>query len=268
MDKALETAAKYRPVSATAAKIFRAFAKAVKVRFMDEVTPEMAFSYLDGKDNGKTFNNSKCALNAIFARTLMDSGLAASPFALIPNRVGSARHQRPFTEDEFRRIYRAAPEPWRTASLIAWFTGLREKDVFCLEWSMIEGDVIRLVPAKTRRFGRGVEIPMHPQLVDALAVLPRKGPRVLGAWPYSPGSGTFATRFSAILKDLGIGCGDGEVLNFNSFRDSFVTRCDEAGIPRHAVRGLVGHVSDAQTDLYSHDLATARRVQRLPRVDL
>jgi len=268
MDKALETAAKYRPVSATAAKLFRAFAKAVKVRYMDEVTPEMAFSYLEGKASGKTYNNTRSALNAVFTRTLMESGIGASPFGLIPTRVNASRHQRPFTEEEFRRIYRAAPEPWRTACLIAWFTGLREKDVFTLEWGQIEGDVIRLTPAKTRRFGRGVEIPVHPQLAAALAEVPRCGPRVLGAWPYRPGSGGFQTSFTALLKSLGIEGGEGFVVNFNSLRDSFVTRCDEAGIPRHATRGMVGHVRDEQTDLYSHDLATARRVQCLPFIDL
>lgn len=41
-----------------------------------------------------------------------------------------------------------------------------------------------------------------------------------------------------------------------------------AGVPRHAVRGLVGHISDSQTDLYSHDLTSARLVQSLPRVKL
>ena len=55
---------------------------------------------------------------------------------------------------------------------------------------------------------------------------------------------------------------------FNSFRDSFITRCDEFGIPRHAIRGIVGHTEDNMTDLYSHDLTTARQVQQLPRVKL
>ena len=268
MARALETAAKYRPVSSTAAKLFRAFAKAVNVRYMDEVTPEIAFAYLEGKASGKTYNNTRSALNAVFTRTLMESGMGASPFALIPSRLNASRHQRPFTEDEFRLIYRSAPEPWRTASLIAWFTGLREKDVFTLEWGQVHGDVIRLTPAKTRRFGRGVEIPVHPQLAAALAELPRNGARVLGAWPYRPGSGGFYTSFTALLKSLGIEGGPGFVVNFNSLRDSFVTRCDEAGIPRHAIRGMVGHMHDEQTDLYSHDLATARQVQMLPRVEL
>jgi hypothetical protein len=47
-----------------------------------------------------------------------------------------------------------------------------------------------------------------------------------------------------------------------------VSRLDAAGIPRHAIRGMVGHVSDDTTDLYSHDLTTARQILDLPAPDI
>ncbi|WP_176013623.1 tyrosine-type recombinase/integrase [Victivallis sp. Marseille-Q1083] len=269
---ALAVAEKYKSLGETTEKRFRAFCKTVKLRYMDEVTPDIAFEYLCGKcpdtGNGKNFNNIKSALNAVFRLTLLDSGMDASPFAKIPNRSVCSRHQRPFTEDEFVRIYRSAPEPWKSAAMIAWFTGLREKDVFLLRWDQISGDVLTTLPAKTARFGRSVQIPIHPQLTAALAALPRVGDRVLGAWPYEPESISFRRAFGDLLRKLKI-CDDASgFVAFNSLRDSFVTRCDAAGIPRHAVRGLVGHVSDRQTDLYSHDLTSARFVQRLPSVKL
>jgi len=269
---ALETAAKYKSIGESAAKCFRAFAKAVNVKYMDEITPEIAFEYLCQKapenSSGKTFNNIKSALNAVFRLTLLDSGMDESPFARIPNRSLSSTHQRPFTEEEFIRIYNAAPEPWKTASLIAWFTGLRQKDVFLLRWDQIDGDVLTTTPAKTARFGRAVQIPIHPQLAEALTRLPRNGDRVLGAWPYNPDSITFRRAFGNLLRRLNIRDNVYGTVIFNSFRDSFVTRCDEAGIPRHAIRGIVGHTGDQMTDLYSHDLASARQVQQLPHVKL
>jgi len=272
LDAALDAAAKYKTIGETAAKHFRAFVKAIGVKYMDEVTPEMAFDYLSAKfprpDQGKSFNNVKTSLNAVFRLLLLDADLPESPFAKIPNRAISSKHQRPFSEEEFRRIYHAAPEPWKTAVLIAWFTGLRQKDVFLLRWDQIEADLLTTIPAKTARFGRAVRIPIHPQLADALRQLPRVGARVLGAWDYNPKSVSFRSAFGDLLRSLGISDSPAGIVNFNSLRDSFVTRCDEAGIPRHAVRGLVGHVSDDQTDLYSHDLATARLVQQLPRVKL
>ena len=272
LSDALETAGKYKTIGETTAKRFRAFVKAVNLKYMDEVTPEIAFDYLCSKapenTSGKNFNNIKSALNAIFRLTLLDSGMQESPFAKIPNRTLSSKHQRPFTEDEFVRIYHAAPEPWKTASMIAWFTGLRQKDVFLLRWDQIKGDVLTTLPAKTARFGRAVQIPIHPQLADALRNLPRCGDRVLGAWEYDPESVTFRRVFGNLLRNLNIRDNEHGKVVFNSFRDSFITRCDEFGVPRHAIRGIVGHTEDNMTDLYSHDLVSARKVQHLPRVKL
>ena len=269
---ALEAAAKYKSIGETTAKRFRAFVKAMKLKYMDEVTPDIAFEYLCSKapddTSGKNFNNIKSALNAVFRLTLLDSGMDESPFAKIPNRSLCSKHQRPFTEAEFVRIYHAAQEPWKTAVLIAWFTGLRLKDVFLLRWDQIEGDVLTTKPAKTSRFGRAVQIPVHPQLAEALQNLPRSGDRVLGAWEYDPKSVSFRRAFGDLLRSLGITDNIHGTVVFNSLRDSFITRCDEAGIPRHAIRGIVGHTEDNMTDLYSHDLTSARQVQQLPRVKL
>ena len=268
---ALNTAVKYRELGKTAQERFISFANAVPYKYMDEITPEIAFGYLDAKcpnaKNGKNYNNIKSALNNVFKLTLLDAGLEESPFTRIPSRKNLSQHQRPFTEDEFVRIYNAAPEPWKTASLIAWFTGLRQKDVFMLRWDQIQGDVLVTVPAKTARFGRAVRIPIHPQLLEVLKSLPHYGDRVLGKWDYRADT-PFRKAFGNLLRKLKITDNEDGFVAFNSLRDSFVTRCDEAGIPRHAVRGLVGHVSDDQTDLYSHDLESARLVQRLPRVKL
>ena len=269
---ALEAAGKYRTLGETTCKHFRSFVRDIGLRYMDEVTPEIAFDYLNGRTNaessGKSFNNIKSALNTVFRLTLLDSGLKESPFALIPNRALTSKHQRPFTEEEFIRIYRAAPEPWKTAVLIAWHTGLRQKDVFLLRWDQIDGDILVTTPAKTARFGRSVRIPLHPQLMSALDKVPRDGERILGAWQYSPRNVSFQTFFGRLLDKLGIRDNDQGIVTFNSLRDSFVTRCDAAQIPRHATRGMVGHVSDDQTDLYSHDLASARLIQNLPPPDL
>ena len=272
LSDALTAAAKYKEIGETAAKRFRAFVKAVKVKYMDEVTPEIAFDYLSSKcpveASGKYFNNLRAALNSIFKITLMDSGMNESPFARIPTRSLSSKHQRPFTEEEFKRIHKAAPEPWKTASLIAWFTGMREKDVFTCRWDQINGDVLTKLPGKTARFGRAVQIPMHPQLIKALAKLPRCGDRILGAWPYQPNRLAFSRAFGDILRSLGITENIHGFVNFNSFRDSMITRCDEHGVPRHATRGIVGQTDDKITDLYSHDLTSARKIQELPWVDL
>lgn len=266
---ALDAAAKYAAVSPSAAVIWRAFCASVTARYMDEVTPQALHDYLSRFKRAKTYNNIRGAINRIFTLTLLESGLDRSPAALIPARRTDARHQRPFTVEEFRRIYAAAPEPWRTASIVAWHTGLRQADVFGLRWEQLVGGVITTKPGKTARFGRAVQIPVHPQLADALDAIPHSGPYILGRWCPAGRVRQYQREvWAKLLSDLGIKSDPSGLVTFNSFRDSFVSRLDAAGIPRHAIRGLVGHVSDDTTDLYSHDLETARRIIDLPPVSL
>ena len=265
-------AEKYRRISEDTARIFNRFVKGVPVRYFDEVTPEIALRYLQqaygGDGQGKSFNNNKTALNSVFRFLLVDAGMSISPVAAIPNRQHTAQHQRPFTEDEFRRIYRAATEPWKTACVIAWYTGMREETVFNLKWSDIEGDVVTKKPGKTARYGRAVEVPFHPEILKRLAQLPHVNDYVLGWPPAKRNNGAFMTQFGKVLDSLGIVDDARGIVNFNCFRNSFITTCDREGLPRHATRGVVGQRSDDTTDLYSHDLTTARRIQNFPTVDL
>ena len=262
---ALATAAKYAAIGDTARKVWGKFARAAGVEYMDQVTPEIVHEYLAGYSRGHTANNVRGVINRVFSLTLLDSGLDRSPVVKIPTRRKDSEHQRPLSEDEFLRLYAAAPEPWHTASLIAWHTGLREADVFALRWSFIDGDTITTLPRKTARFGRSVQIPIHPQLADALARLPRANDYVLGQW--SP-AGRVTPSQRRALAELFAACDirsdDRGLVKFNSLRDSFITRLDAANIPRHAIRGMVGHTTDDMTDLYSWDLSTARRITALP----
>ena len=266
---ALTAAAKYADVSPTAARIWRRFARSVLVDYMDQLTPQIVHAYLARYEHGKTYNQRRWAIGRICALTRMESGLEQSPVDVIPSRRNDSRHQRPITEQEFVRLYRAAPEPWHTAVLIAWHTGLRERDVAALRWDQIREGSILTTPGKTARFGRSVRIPVHPQLAAALDELPHGSEYVLGAWlKRGQVQSQHRRQFAQILASAGIASNQDGIVNFNSLRDSFVSRLDAAGIPRHAIRGMVGHVSDETTDLYSHDLTTARRILDLPAVDL
>jgi integrase len=264
---ALDRAARYADVGDTAKKLWRRFERESGFTFMNDVTPRDALNYLEkvAPNGGKYYNNTRSALNGIYRLLLIDAGMESSPFALVRSVKVSSLSQRPITSEEYRRILAVADSPWKEAVQIAWHTGLREKDVFTLKWSEISGDLIRKLPAKTARFRREVLIPIHPALQRVLDALPRKGERVLGAWAYKPNYIYFKRSFGKILAAAGIEQEDasGRVV-FNSLRNSFISRCDAAGIPRHAIRGIVGHVSDSMTDLYSHDETSARLIQTLP----
>lgn len=93
---ALECAAKYGSVSKASEKQWKRFVRESGFVYMDEVTPELARSYLDKLNlNGKNFNNTKSALNSVFKMLLSETGMYSSPFEYVPSRSMSApkRHK-------------------------------------------------------------------------------------------------------------------------------------------------------------------------------
>lgn len=252
------------------------------IKYADEVTPKIALKYLEdnyaGK-SGKTYNNNKTALNTVFRLCLVESGQTASPFAPIANRrVMDVEHHRPLTDKEFVAAFRAAVEPWKTASLISWHTALRRETCFRLAWKHInlsdDPPSITIIPGKTARFGRAVYIPIHRQLLEHLQSLPRPendDTPILSQFPKRNKwreDGGKQTYYAGLLKSLGITDTDEGKASFHSIRASFITRCDEADISRRATKGISGQVSDDITDLYSHDKESAKQILKLPSLEL
>lgn len=268
----LQLVEKYRDVSVSMRRAWNRFVEFLPpaIAYAAQVTPEIAFEYLQEKYNdqsAKAWNNNKTYLHNLFKTVLLDARMPESPFARVIQRKNTGRSQRPFSDDEAARIIAAAKEPWKSAAMIAWYTGMRQKDCFALRWEDITNGVITILPAKTARHGRSVQIPVHADLAKCLAKLPRKDDRVLGFSDLKcHNSGSFTTSFGKLLKELNITSDKTGIVNFNSFRNSFVTRCDAANIPRHALRGIVGHTDDKQTNLYSHDLTGAKQILTLPKL--
>ena len=253
-------------------KNWKRFIKWSGVSYMDEVTSQLAFDYLDTKYRkaaGKTYNNNKNSLNAVFKSMLLESGMERSPFEVIRNRKNDGKHQRPFAEEEFLKIYKAAEEPWKTACLISWHTGLRQESAFKLRYEHIVDDIITTMPGKTARYNLAVRIPLHPQLKEHIANLPKSlDGRILGFDKRKTSGGSFSNYFGDLLEDLNIKSDESGIACYNSIRNSFIDRCRAAGIPEHAIRGMVGHVESDMTDLYCHEVASAMPIKELPGLKL
>ena len=278
LDDMIEVAQKHRELSKDHLLAFDRFRSAMKpLQYADEITPAAALAYLDDTlsgGNGKTYNTHLTMLNVIFRACLIRAGMPASPFAAIPRRaVKQVEHFRPLSIAEFRAIFAAAAEPWKTAALISWHTALRRETCFRLAWKHIDpaDRSITISPGKTARFGRAVYIPIHPELWEHLQTLPRPASDdtpILSQWPRHTRYGDNLTTdyFNGLLAALNIRDTAEGCAGFHSLRVSFVTRCDEAGIARRATRGVAGHVNDNMTDLYSHDRETAKQILTLPGV--
>ena len=92
---ALEHASKYGVVSEYIEKKWKRFVRESGVVYMDEVTTELARSYLEKLNlSGKNFNNTKSALNSVFKLLLTETGMYSSPFEYVLSRLASQpRHK-------------------------------------------------------------------------------------------------------------------------------------------------------------------------------
>ncbi len=267
LEDVIPSAEKYKDISIDKKRAWDRFTEALSkdIRYADQITADVAFAYLNkhySKQKGKTWNNNRTYLNSIFRIILVDAGMMESPFQrIIQKRLDDGEHQRPFTEDECTAIIGAAKEPWRSAAIIAYYTGLRQIDCFALKWSSIQDSIITHMPEKTRRYNRAVKIPIHPELQQHLNTLSHNNDTVVGFT--GSRKGRFSRYFGELLTELGITDNENGTVEFNCFRNTFITRCRAAGIPEHVIRGIVGHVSSDMTDLYSHDTTGAMAIKGL-----
>ncbi len=161
----------------------------------------------------------------------------------------------------------------RTLCLLAYHTGMRFGDCATLLWTEVDlnKDVIVRVPNKTKRRhpNRPVIVPLTTELLEHLTSLPREDTFVcpLAAEQYlhygRNGRSDATDAFMRVLNLAGIrthkvgtGKGTGKravvEVGFHSFRHTWVTTSEEAGIDQATVRAVVGWGSPAMERVYSH----------------
>lgn len=172
------------------------------------------------------------------------------------------------TPAQLDALFLATSGEMRTLFFIGIFTGLRLKDCALLEWGAVdlEGGFIRLAPAKTRRHGIAVTIPILPPLARALAEARRGNesryvlPGLAEAYRTSTDGLKVQARVRRIFHKAGIpttsemeGRSRRVVdFGFHSLRHTFVSMAARAGIRQAVVQEIVGHTNTAITDHYTH----------------
>lgn len=244
-----------------------------RARNADDVTVAVAWQFNEhiGKTadvTNKTRNAYMSELGTIWAM-LMKRGKAKSNPWSVP-RVQRDRDQeqtgRAWTADEEQRIFDAAQavgHEWFEACVIARYTGLRLTDVKGLKWSEVdfERGVISLEPAKTKRHGILVKIPMHPKLMAVLA--DRKAHTMDGEAYVLPERARHDGKkffkgdmpFSKISERAGVvePRGSEHVLSFHCWRHTFDTRLSEAGVDQETRMAMTGHTVKKTETIYNHD---------------
>ena len=263
-------AERHRKMSPSNFGIWTSYLERCGLTYADEATPQNAQAYMDahyGDKSAKTYNNVRCALDIIFRAALVEAGLQSSPFEkLLPRRLEDVEHHRAFTKEETSRILDALDtghDYWKCLTMISLCTGLRLESCRRLCPSMIADNLITIMPGKTARFGRAVQIPLIAELKSYLGSIAR-----LLKGDTSPYCSAFQIEnrwskrewfFQGLLNSLGIRDTDEGTVSFHSLRVTFVTRLSEQGVEDRVIRGIVGHASQQMTDLYNHDSESAVR---------
>lgn len=152
---------------------------------------------------------------------------------------------------------------WSYATRTAWGTGLRLTDIACLRKDQVDytKDCITLIPSKTKRFGKLLQIPISKDLIGVVFMWANSNhasPYVcqdMKDWWDSGGAKTLSSMFIRLLKKAGVWQ---KGISFHSYRHGMVTRLIEKGVSVEVIAQITGQ-SRAQLMQYAHiDIDTKR----------
>lgn len=223
-----------------------------------------------------------------FRRCWLAAGLDASVWnleAALKRRIGergkSREFYRRFTPEEVCRIYRSlretAPDLADMAA-IGYMTGLRLSDIAELDSSEVAADraSLRITPNKTRcRKPRPLTIPLIHEAAEAVArrmaaVCARDGGNLTAPFGENTANGGFylfpeemrhrtSRRMCAALVRCGLAKSGCARASFHSFRATFISMMDEAGVSPHITDAITGHGGGGMHARYTQPSAAALR---------
>lgn len=219
-----------------------------------KVAPSLSAKYL--KEYG-------VSLRAFFRWMVQTERFDRNPFAFVkhPQTKGrEVRVRRAFTLEEARRLL-AVADYHRLPYLILFYTGLRYRAAWGLRWCDYltdrEGGGPRFVLPAAKDKGRTARIiPVRPELAREIEAhlldCAKATPATRICARIFPRQRTDKRRPNGLRVDLakaGIPVRDalGRVLDFHSFRKTFSTWAQVAGVPLTATQNLLGHASPDMT---------------------
>lgn len=256
--------------------------KAKKIKDVDKALAERFLEYLKPSVSAGYFNGVLALFRKVwkeFARLSRHRCFSENPWDGYRYKGADLPVKRPLSAEEVQRVFQAVRDPeTRLLFKLGLYTGLRKGDCCTLKWSDLDFErrTVRLIPMKTKKYGRAVTIPMHPILYAELDSRRR-------CFLPSPDRDGYVSpelerryrhRDMASVKraftDAGIKTEENgrTVVSFHSLRHTFVSMSVSAGIPLDVVRQITGHSSLRMAEHYSHatDEALAKAVNAIPSV--
>jgi integrase len=255
---------------------------------LENVSTELVRAYQrESKAAGraaKTVNGYVKDVGSAFSLAVKDGLLLANPVAGIESLPETdSIGKKPFTVKEMKAIFSNLKGEWKTLAALGVFTGLRLQDAAKLRWSNVDlaADLIRVMPAKTDRKKKKIELPILPELKECLLALPSSDDSnafVLQSLAKKSVSGTrgLSTIFGDLIEKMGIDRGirkaegAGRAVSeksFHSLRHTFITSLANVDVPEELRMKLAGQSSRDVHAIYTHsEIETLRRaVEKMPR---
>jgi len=273
---------------------------------LSEIDDIIAVEYQDHLErinkSGRTINRHTQALSRIIKVLNIKKGYhLPNPWRSLDLKPKNTVSKKPFSEKEVKNLLDLFNRPdlidisnlkeWELVFNLGAYTGLRFKDCICVKWEFIDfkSNIITIIPAKTKRLNKEIEIPIHQELLKKL--------EIAKSWENDSSyiCSVLANEYlikgrplvnisTMIIEKSGIkvrkkfenreksNC----VYGFHSLRYSFVTNCAKNGIPLETMQDLVGHASREMTAHYLKVSNEQKRVaidsidysiQTLPKLD-
>lgn len=252
---------------------FLAHLGAKALRPLGDITTQDIESFLNARlQEGRsesTVSTDIKSLNIPFSKALREGVITFNPIAATDKPSAEKETRLPFSTQQLNAIFKAAEGEMKSLCVIGALTGLRLGDVARLIWGSIDyaNNQIRLRPQKTQRKKKDITIPIAPQLKEYLLSLShgeRNESPVMPTLANKATSGAhgLSMMFKRVLHKAGIeqerieaSGTKGRTFNrytFHSFRHTYISALEEAGVPEKARMAIVGHSNEATHNIYTH----------------
>ncbi|MCK4981725.1 MAG: tyrosine-type recombinase/integrase [Victivallaceae bacterium] len=251
------------------------------INLFADISAEIAHDYADFLWTGKkkkiaatTFNYHIHSLTLI-TKVLKDkAGIDSNPWGTITHKTEFKQKRKEFTYSQTTEIFEAFDDDklrlmnkqeMKILFYIGAFTGLRLNDAVNLKWAAINftRNIISLIPVKTRRIQREVNIPIHPNLkniFDEAKTWKDESdyvlPKIAARYAHNPdGVRKDSIKIIEFCGFKGRGKGRGvnrRLYGFHSFRHFFASTCADAGVPVATLSEILGDNISTLNKYYIH----------------
>jgi len=245
------------------------------------------FHVKEGKSE-TTANLALKTLRSLFNDARREGLISANPAEAVKTFNVEKEARDVFTHEQLCELLAAASSEWKTAILLAYYSGLRLRDAVSLSWDNVNFELrqIRYFPRKSNR-GQSrradwkkhvtgqLEVPLMPEMEKHLLSLPSSDDPAAKLCPTLAAKGTGGNRglsrmFQRVMAAAEIHSDRGvpkkgkgrqfKTLGFHSLRHTFVSELANADVPADVRRQISGHSDQKIHERYTHlALDTKRR---------